>query len=64
MLVETASVETVLVETTLMETTLVETTLMETTLVAPGYAGTSRICGKIKKSNVLQGTPLHLSFYQ
>ena len=26
---------------------------METTLVAPHCAGTSRICGKIKKSNVL-----------
>ena len=35
------------------ETALVETALVETALVAPGYAGTSRICGKIKKSNVL-----------
>ena len=52
-LVETALVETTLVETTLVETTLVETTLVETTLVAPHCAGTSRICGKIKKSNVL-----------
>ena len=32
---------------------LVETALVETTLVAPHCAGTSRICGKIKKSNVL-----------
>ena len=45
--------ETTLVETTLVETTLVETTLVESTLVAPHCAGTSRICGKIKKSNVL-----------
>ena len=30
-----------------------ETALVETTLVAPHCAGTSRICGKIKKSNVL-----------
>ena len=36
-----------------METTLVETAFVETTLVALGYAGTSHICGKIKKSNVL-----------
>ena len=45
--------ETTLVETKLVETTLVEITLVETTLVAPHCAGTSRICGKIKKSNVL-----------
>ena len=32
---------------------LVETALVETMLVAPHCAGTSRICGKIKKSNVL-----------
>jgi hypothetical protein len=31
----------------------VETTLVETALVALGYAGTSCICSKIKKSNVL-----------
>ena len=42
-----------LVKTAVVETMLVETRLVETALVAPGYAGTSRICGKIKKSNVL-----------
>ena len=30
-----------------------ETALVKTTLVAPHCAGTSLICGKIKKSNVL-----------
>ena len=45
--------ETALVETVLVETALVETALLETALVAPGNAGTSRMCGKIKKSNVL-----------
>jgi hypothetical protein len=46
-------VETALVETALVETALVETALVETALVAPGYAVTSCICVKIKKSNVL-----------
>jgi hypothetical protein len=51
--VKSAIVKTASVEPASVDTALVDTALVDTALVAPRNTGTSCICGKIKKSNVL-----------